>query len=421
MGRAGALELVRSSNGPQRPTVYNGSMSDLRHEMEQVVGRGPFSPVSDPYPLYARLREEAPVCDVTGMYGTGRTWFVTRYEDVRTVLRDPEAFSSRVNSRGVGRVLGRTIIEMDGPEHLKHRNLVTPALAPRALRGDFPKLVREIAHEIVDRFAAQGQCDLVPDFTFIFPLRVFVEILGLPVDQVEPIHHLTVDLSLSGQDPERAIRASEKLAEGLLPLVAERRTNPSDDLMSVLAASEIDGERMTDQEVVNFLRLLVSAGADTTYHLLGSMIALALRDPALLERISSDRERIDDYILETLRYESPIATIPREVMADTQLGGVHLSAGDDVLVHLGSANRDGAHYAEPDRFDLDRDSSDHLGFGIGRHFCAGSRLALLEARVGFDVLLERLDDLRLAAGQSAEIVGFAFRGPTKLPVTFRAS
>ena len=187
------------------------------------------------------------------------------------------------------------------------------------------------------------------------------------------------------------------------------------------AASEIDGERMTDQEVVNFLRLLVSAGADTTYHLLGSMIALALRDPALLERISSDRERIDDYILETLRYESPIATIPREVMADTQLGGVDLSAGDDVLVHLGSANRDGAHYAEPDRFDLDRDSSDHLGFGIGRHFCAGSRLALLEARVGFDVLLERLDDLRLAAGQSAEIVGFAFRGPTKLPVTFRAS
>ena len=181
-----------------------------------------------------------------------------------------------------------------------------------------------------------------------------------------------------------------------------------------------DGHRMTDDEVVSFLRLLVSAGADTTYHLLGSMLAIGLRDPALLERLDGERERIDDYVLETLRYESPISTIPREVMVDTRLGDVELTAGADVLVHLGSANRDETHYTDPDVFDLDRDTSDHLGFGIGRHFCAGSRLALLEARIGFEVLLDRLKELRLAPGEPAEIIGFAFRGPSRLPVSFRA-
>ena len=178
---------------------------------------------------------------------------------------------------------------------------------------------------------------------------------------------------------------------------------------------------MTDEEVVSFLRLLISAGADTTYHLLGSMLAVLLRDPELLERLRSDRGRIDDFVRETLRFETPVSTIPREALVDSELGGVPIQAGDDVLLQLGSANRDETHYPEPDRFDLDRDTSDHLAFGIGKHFCAGSRLALLEARVGLEVVLDRLEDLRLSPGQSAEIIGFAFRGPATLPVAFRAA
>ena len=393
----------------------------LDQELQELVGGGPLSPVADPYPLYSQLRQKSPVHSLTGASGPGKTWLVTRYDDARTVLRDAERFSSRVNARGAGLVMGRTIIEMDGPEHLKHRNLITPALAPRSLHGNFSERVRAIAHEIVDDFAGRGRCDLVPDFTFLFPLTVFVEILGLPADEVERFHHLAMDLSLIVRDPGRAFEASKQLAEYLTPLVAERRLDPADDLLSVLATSEIDGERMTGEEVVSFLRLLVSAGADTTYHLLGSMLAVGLRDPELLERISSERDRIEDYVGETLRYESPVSTIPREVNVDTHLGGVALTSGEDVLVHLGSANRDEAHYADPDRFDLDRDTSDHLGFGIGRHFCAGSRLALLEAKIGFEVLLDRLPDLRLDPGESADIIGFAFRGPTRLPVSFRTS
>lgn len=395
-------------------------MMELDQELKELVGGGPLSPVANPYPLYSQLRRRAPVHSLTGAHGLDKTWLVTRYEDARAVLRDAERFSSRVNARGAGLVMGRTIIEMDGTEHLKHRNLITPALAPRSLRGDFSERVRAIAHEIVDDFAGRGHCDLVPEFTFLFPLTVFVEILGLPADEVERFHHLAVDLSLIARDPGRAFEASKQLAEYLTPLVARRRLEPADDLLSVLATSEIDGERMTGEEVVSFLRLLVSAGADTTYHLLGSMLAVGLRDPELLERISSERERIEDYVSETLRYESPVSTIPREVNVDTRLGDVTLTAGEDVLVHLGSANRDEAHYADPDRFDLDRDTSDHLGFGIGRHFCAGSRLALLEARIGFEVLLDRLPGLRLDPGEPADIIGFAFRGPTRLPVSFRA-
>jgi cytochrome P450 len=386
----------------------------------ELVQGGPFSPVANPYPLYARLRREAPAYVMPGTYSGRQTALITRYDDAREVLRDATRFSSRVNARGAGLVMGRTIIEMDGDEHLQHRNLITPALAPRALRGDLPERARQIAHAIVDDFAGRGECDLVPDFTFVYPLTVFVEILGLPADEVERFHHLAVDLALIARDPAKAFEASKQLAAYLSPLVATRRQEPSDDLLSVLATSEIDGHRMTDDEVVSFLRLLVSAGADTTYHLLGSMLAIGLRDPALLERLDGERERIDDYVLEALRYESPISTIPREVMVDTRLGDVELTAGADVLVHLGSANRDERHYTDPDVFDLDRDTSDHIGFGIGRHFCAGSRLALLEARIGFEVLLDRLKELRLAPGEPAEILGFAFRGPSRLPVSFRA-
>jgi len=396
-------------------------MGSIPGELEALLAGGPLAPVPNPYPLYARLRRESPVIDLAKPEAERRNWLVTRYDDVRDALRDEQIFSSRVNARQAGLVMGRTVIEMDGSEHLKHRNLVTPALAPRALRGDFPKFVEQLANEIFDRFAAAGTCDLVPDFTFLYPLRVFVEILGLPPDEVPRFHQLAVDMSMIAKDPGRAFAASKQLAEYLTPLVARRRADPAGDLLSVLATSEVQGERMTDEEVVSFLRLLISAGADTTYHLLGSMLAVLLRDPELLERLRSDRGRIDDFVRETLRFETPVSTIPREALVDSELGGVPIQAGDDVLLQLGSANRDETHYPEPDRFDLDRDTSDHLAFGIGKHFCAGSRLALLEARVGLEVVLDRLEDLRLSPGQSAEIIGFAFRGPATLPVAFRAA
>ena len=390
--------------------------SALADEFQTLMRMGPMAEVANPYPLFRRMRDADPVArlDRPGapMYA------VMRNADASRVLRDPDTFGSGVNARSTGLVLGPTIIQMDGPEHILHRRLITPAMAPGALRGDFPGLVEKLAHEIIDPFAAVGEADLVPDFTFLFPLRVFVEILGLPAADIENFHRLAVDLTLIAKDPGRAMAASAAMAEALEPEIARKRAAPENDLLSSLAVAEVDGQRLSDEEVVSFLRLLVIAGAETTYHLLGSALHVLLERPDLLAELRADPARIDPFLQETLRYESPISTLMREVRHDTEIGGVPVAAGSDLVVHVGSANRDEARYAEPDAFEIDRDNRDHLAFGLGTHFCAGSRLALLEARVGLRVLLERLAGLEVAPDRRSRVIGFAFRGPDTLPVRF---
>ena len=388
-------------------------------EFEELLQGGPRAPVSDPYPLYARLRSESPVLQIRE--GERAHFVLSRYEDVREGLRNEDLFSSRANERGAGLVFGRTIIGMDGREHLLHRSLVTPALAPRALRGDFPALVEKLAHGIIDEFAGSGEADLVADFTFKYPLRVFVEILGLPPEDLETFHHLAIDLSLIAVDPGKAFEASTKIRDLLAPLVAEKRRQPGDDLMSRLVLAEVEGERLSDEDLVAFLRLLVSAGAETTFHLMGGALCALLNDPELLDRVRKDRALVDLVLVETLRWEAPVSVLPREVTADCEIAGVAIPEGSDIMLLLGSANRDGEKFPEPDRFDIDRDNKDHLGFGLGKHYCAGSRLALLEGRVGLNALLDRLEDVRPASSDPAELIGFAFRGPATLPVRFQAS
>lgn len=388
-------------------------MTDVATDLLALLARGPRGDVTDPYAVYARLRDEAPALAIPGL-GAG-LFVLSRYDDVRAALRDDALFSNRANARGASLVMGRTLIEMDGAEHLRHRKLVTPALAPRALRGDFPKLVERIAHEIVDGFP-RGDVDLVEAFTFVFPLRVFVEILGLPTDDVAALHACAADLTLVQADPDRAFAASRRMRELLLPVVARKRAEPGDDLISTLAAAEVDGTRLGDEEVVSFLRLLVSAGAETTFHLLGSALHVLLDDPELQALVRARRDRIDDLLWETLRFETPVAILPREATRAIEIAGVAIPEGADVLLLVGSASRDERRWRDPDRFDIDRDNAETLSFGLGRHYCAGSRLALLEARIGLEALLDRTDALALAPGERSRIVGTAFRGPDRLPV-----
>lgn len=386
---------------------------------KQLLQGGPRAPVADPYPVYARLRSESPVLPLRG--GERPHFVLSRYDDVRETLRNEELFSSRANERGAGLVFGRTIIGMDGREHLLHRSLVTPALAPRALRGDFPQLVEKLAHGIIDEFAGDGEGDLVADFNFAYPLRVFVEILGLPPEDLETFHNLAIDLSLIAADPPKAFEASTRIRDLLAPVVAGKRRQPGDDLMSRLVLAEVEGERLSDEDLVSFLRLLVSAGAETTFHLMGGALCALLNDPELLARVRKDRALVDLVLWETLRWESPVSVLPREATEDCEIAGVAIPEGSDIMLLLGSANRDGAKFPDPDCFDIDRENRDQLGFGLGKHYCAGSRLALLEGRVGLNALLDRLEDLRLASSEPAEVIGFAFRGPAKLPVHFQAS
>jgi cytochrome P450 len=200
----------------------------------------------------------------------------------------------------------------------------------------------------------------------------------------------------------------------------QRRAEPRDDLMSRLVHAEVDGERLTDEEIFSFLRLLLPAGAETTYRLIGNTVFALLTEPGRLEEVAADRTRVDLAIEESLRWESPVQYAIRETTAATALSGVELAPGAQVLVALGSANRDAEAFDDPARFDLHRRPEDHMAFGFGRHFCVGAHLARLEARTAVNAVLDRLLDLRLEPDPETAIVGLAFRSPTRLPVRFRA-
>jgi cytochrome P450 len=384
----------------------------------ELFGTRDFETLEDPYSVYRRLRREQPVALLSVPLG-GDAYLVTRHDDVREVLRNDGLFSNRSNAKGISLVMGRTIVEMDGREHLRHRSLITPALAPRALKGDFPAQVEAIAHALIDRFAARGEADLVAEFTFNYPLEVFSRILGIPHADHAQVHRWAIDLAGIARDPARGLAASRCLADYLAPVVHARRARPSSDLVSRLAHAEVDGQRLSDEEVVSFLRLLVIAGAETTYHLLGSVLLALLREPALLAHVREDRSRVPGILHEALRWESPVQLVTREALAPTQLSGVEIPAGAQLSLAIGSANRDETRFPDPDRFDPSRGPVEHVGFGTGKHFCAGSRLAELEARVAIEALLDRLPDLALVPDPGCRVVGLAFRGPNRLPVRFR--
>jgi cytochrome P450 len=385
-------------------------------DLSEIFGGDFMSPVSDPYRAYRRLRDEQPVVRCDMWMGPG--YLVTRYDDVRTVLTEPETYSAHANANGIGLVMGRTILEMDGREHTRHRGIIAPAFVPMALRSDLPQVIAGIADELVDRIAGDGHAELVTQFTSTIPIRVIAHVIGIPMEDYTIFHAWGLDIIGFTSDPPRAFAAARQLVAFLTPLLAARRAAPRADLLSRLAHAEVDGERLTDEEIFSFLRLLLPAGAETTFRLIGNLLHALLCHPRSLAAVRDDEARLSGAIEEALRWESPVQYAARETTRPTMLGGVELPAAAQVLVALGSANRDERRFAEPDSFQLDRQPEDHMAFGFGRHFCVGAHLARLEAHTAVRTLLHRLPDLRLADDAEPRIVGLAFRSPTALPVAF---
>ena len=382
----------------------------------ELFGGTMMSPVPDPYPVYRRLRAEQPVLTMQTIMGVDH--LITRYDDALTVLKNAALYSSRANAKGIGVVMGRTILEMEGKEHLRQRNIVAPFFMGKALRGDLPSVIEAIAQQLIDGFARDGRADLVSQFTFTFPMQVMAHIIGVPIEDYEEFHRWALDLISVGDDPPRGFAAAQAIVDHLRPILERRRAEPRPDLLSRLVHAEVDGQRLTEEEVLSFLRLLLPAGAETTYRLIGSVLFALLTHRDQLEEVRADRTTFDLVIEETLRCETPVQYVARETTAPTVLSGVELPEGVMVSVALGSANRDERHYDDPDRFDMHRRSDDHLAFGFGQHFCAGSQLAALEARVALGALLDRLPNLRLDPTQDSRVVGLAFRSPNRLPVLF---
>jgi cytochrome P450 len=387
--------------------------------------------VRDPYPMMAGIRADSPVLEVylaarSGRYQHDRKapdiptlYSVTSYELVQQVLTDNVRFSSAGYAATIGAVMGRTILEMDPPEHLRHRALVARAFRARVLEQWSDTIIGGCVAELIDAFAGDGQADLVRQLTFPFPVRVIARVLGLPEADWPRFLRLSTELIAVMRNYDRAVAASRQLRGYFADIIAERRRHPREDLVSQLILAEVDGHRLGDEEIYPFLLLLLPAGAETTYRSSSNLLFGLLSHPDQLAAVQADRGLVPQAIEEGLRWETPLLTVARVATEDVSLGGVRIPAGGFVAVSLGAANRDPERHRDPDEFDIFRAGQQHLSFGDGAHRCLGMHLARLETTVLLNAVLDRLPDLRLdPAAEDQHIHGMIFRSPPELRVRF---
>jgi cytochrome P450 len=385
--------------------------------------------IRNPYPDFAVKRRESPVWmgsfmrEVVDIEGVELLddYLIFRYDDCSRVLRDARTFTSTGYDSTIGMVMGHMILGMDDPEHRQHRNLVANAFRERSLARWESERIAPVCHELIDGFVKRGEADLVRELTFELPIRVISRILGLPEEDFPQFHRWSIELIGLIADIDRGIAASESLRNYFAAVVAERRKEPRDDVISDLITADIDGERLDDEAIYSFLRLLLPAGAETTYRSSGNLLYLLLTHPKQLAAIRDDRSLIPQAIEEGLRLEPPLLSINRIATCDVEIAGVTIPEGASVSPCLGSANHDEQRWEDPERFDIFRPAIPHLAFAHGPHMCLGMHLARLETRVILDAVLDRLPDITLDPGdRDPHIRGLIFRSPTSLPVTFSA-
>ena len=382
--------------------------------------------VRDPYPELAEARRANPIQKLDSSlmpHEEGQdVFFIYRHDDISQVLRDGETFSSaHIIDLIMGPIMGEYImLGMDDPEHKRYRAIVSTAFRQKVLARWEQELVVDVANELIDAFADRGSADLVREFNFPFPTKVISGILGLPREDYKQFQRWTTAILSFFTKLDEAIVASQEVKDYMAVILAERRREPREDLISELAQAELEGERLSDEEIFSFLRLLLPAGVETTYRATGNMLFSLLSNTEQLESVRSDRELIPQAIEESLRLETPLLNITRLATKDTEVGGVPIPAGSTVMLMLAAANRDEDRYPDPDNYDVLRETpKPHISFGHGPHACLGTHLARLEMRVALNLLLDRLPNLRLDPdGDDPHIRGQVFRSPTSLPVLF---
>jgi cytochrome P450 len=410
------------------PEAIDGTY-DPFEEFNRSTGAGV---VEDPYPLLALSRAKGPVLkenleadlldpDGTAEVGPAAPEVFTAfgYDAVQTVLRDGETFSSAGYADVMGAVMGHTILEMDEPEHHTYRGLVQQAFSRKAMERWEVEAVAPIVDECIDAFVDRGESDLVRELTLPFPVNVIASMLGLPREDLPQFHRLAIELISVSFDWDRGMRASGQLRDYFAGVLAARRAQPADDLMSILAAAELDEQRLTDDEIFAFLRLLLPAGAETTYRSSSNLLFGLLTHPDQLDALRADRSLTTQAIEEGLRWEPPLTTIVRTATRDTVVEGVEIPSGAVVITNMGSANHDEKYWERSEEFDIHREQRQHLAFAFGPHMCLGMHLARMETRVLLDKVFDRLPNLRLdPAAEAPHITGMTFRAPPALPVLF---
>jgi cytochrome P450 PksS len=388
---------------------------------------------ADPYPTYARLREDAPVFR-TRLGFRRPAWLVSRYDDVAALLRDPRFAKDPLNARGPGRggagpwvpgflrPLTRNMLDLDAPDHTRLRALVQKAFTPRLVEGLRPR-IQALVDELLAKARRSGRAELIRDLALPLPLTVISELLGVPAAD-RPRFHQWSERILSGSPGIGALLllpAVRSLLGYLRGLFAERRAEPRDDLITALVQAEEAGDRLDEDELLGMVFLLLAAGHETTVNLIGSGVLTLLQRPEEWNRLRRDPSLVRPAVEELVRFTSPVeVATERYAREDVAIAGVPIRRGEMVLGLIGSANRDGAHFAAPDVLDVARDPNRHLGFGLGAHYCVGAPLARLETQIAITSLLEQAPELRLAVRPDAlRWRKHAFlRGLRELPVVF---
>ena len=376
----------------------------------------------DPYPVYGRLREEAPV------YRNDELdfWALSRHADVTAAFRDTARFS---NANGVsleptatGPQAARTMsfLAMDPPRHGHLRGLISRGFTPRRVTDLAPRIV-DLSRTYLDPLLEQGSFDFVTDFAGKLPMDVISEMIGVPPSDRAEVRR-QADLLVHREEgvydvPPAGMAAAFELAGYFATMLAERRRAPTDDLTTALLAAEVDGHRLSDHDIVSFLFLMVVAGNETTAKLLANAWYWAWRNPDQRAEPFGDPTTVDAWIEETLRYDGSSQMVARTASQPIALHGVAIPAGGRVLLLIGSANRDPRVFPDPDRYDLSRDTTELVSFGVGRHFCLGASLARLEARIVLDELVRRVADYEVDPAGARRVHSVNVRGFESLPTT----
>lgn len=365
----------------------------------------------DPYPFYARMRRESPV-----HRSAQGIWYLTRYADVEAALGDLRLSNDRDrmttafggqggNLKALSRLtdrLGRVMTNTDPPDHARLRKLANRAFTARrveALRGG----IQRIVDQLVDRAVEAGPAmDLIEAVASPLPLSVTCELFGIPPEDRPQVKAWFRRFGRLTEDIDRTEAAIDEYEEYLARLVRRRRADPGDDLISALVATQAQDDRLTDAELLSTCFVLITAGDETTTHLIGNATLALLRHPDQLARLRADPGLIRTAVEELARYDTPTQAIVRVAAEDVEIGGRTLSEGDLVYLFLAATNRDPDRFEDPDRLDLTRPGNRHLSFGNGPHFCLGGSLAKLQAEVAVGALVRRLPDLRLAEGAALD-------------------
>jgi cytochrome P450 len=365
---------------------------------------------ADPYPYYARMRREAPVFK-THVPGFGRDgWVVTRYDDIVAGLKNPALSSDMMRGRSVGgwgrwvprslRVMGKTMVTMDDPDHARLRNLVHKGFTPARVER-MTERVHEITNDLLAKMEGKQTVDLLNEFALPLPMAVISEMLGVPENQRAKFRHFMLHL-LDGPPPSvwrliTGMRNNMRMINYLDGLINLRRREPDDALITSLLAAEQSGDRLTQDELIGMVFVLLLAGHETTVNLLGNGVLALMDDRAQLDKLRANPALIKTAIEELLRFTNPVQhSIIRTATADLEIGGVKIVAGERVILMLAAGNRDEAVFPNAESLDVARESNRHLAFGLGIHFCLGAPLARMEGSIALNALLAKFPDIQLA-------------------------